>query len=136
MDTGLQAIQEPSFPLCYRCYRISDLRLRWYPRHVLRHRRDERTETFPAISRFRSDHPHCHLSRMCQRSEPIHPKLTRQVVGIVVYRYCGSYVSNPALGSAGVLMKKVCYGLALPGVLLSTVLITHVSTSVISETHG
>jgi len=53
--------------------------------------------------------------------------LNRQVVGIVVYRYCGSYVSNPALGSAGVLMKKVCYGLALPGVLLSTVLITHVN---------
>jgi hypothetical protein len=53
--------------------------------------------------------------------------LTIQVVGVVVYRYCGSFVSNPALGSAGVLMKKVCYGLALPGVLLSTVLITHVS---------
>jgi amino acid transporter len=50
-----------------------------------------------------------------------------QVVGVVVYRYCGSFVSNPALGSAGVLMKKVCYGLALPGVLLSVVLITHVS---------
>lgn len=50
----------------------------------------------------------------------------KQVVGVVVYRYCGSYVSNPALGSAGVLMKKVCYGLALPGVLVSTVLITHV----------
>lgn len=50
-----------------------------------------------------------------------------QVIGIVVYRYCGSFVSNPALGSAGVLMKKVCYGLALPGVLLSTVLVTHVS---------
>lgn len=46
---------------------------------------------------------------------------------MVVYRYCGSFVSNPALGSAGVLMKKVCYGLALPGVLLSVVLITHVS---------
>jgi hypothetical protein len=56
--------------------------------------------------------------------------LTLQVVGIVVYYYCGSYVSNPALGSAGVLMKKVCYGLALPGILLSTVLITHVSTTV------
>jgi hypothetical protein len=58
------------------------------------------------------------------------PRLTLQVVGIVVYYYCGSYVSNPALGSAGVLMKKVCYGLALPGILLSTVLITHVSTTV------
>lgn len=44
-----------------------------------------------------------------------------------MYRYCGSFVSNPALGSAGILMKKVTYGLAIPGVLLSTVLITHVS---------
>ncbi|KAK1922093.1 transmembrane amino acid transporter protein-domain-containing protein [Papiliotrema laurentii] len=51
--------------------------------------------------------------------------VTYLIVGIVVYRYCGSFVSNPALGSAGVLMKKVCYGLALPGVLVSTVLITH-----------
>ena len=58
------------------------------------------------------------------------------MVGIVVYRYCGSYVSNPALGSAGVLMKKVCYGLALPGVLLSTVLITHVRVLVMFREHG
>lgn len=59
--------------------------------------------------------------------------LNWQVVGIVVYRYCGSYVSNPALGSAGVLMKKVCYGLALPGVLLSTVLITHVNPPIVLD---
>lgn len=55
---------------------------------------------------------------------------------MVVYRYCGSFVSNPALGSAGVLMKKVCYGLALPGVLLSVVLITHVSVGSVLRTVG
>lgn len=48
-------------------------------------------------------------------------------VGITVYYYCGSYVASPALGSAGLLMKRVCYGLALPGVVVSTFLFVHVS---------
>lgn len=48
-------------------------------------------------------------------------------IGIVVYYFCGSYVASPALGSAGVTMKKVCYGLALPGLLVSTILLSHVS---------
>ncbi|KAL0260957.1 hypothetical protein SLS55_004649 [Diplodia seriata] len=46
-------------------------------------------------------------------------------IGIVVYYYCGSYVASPALGSAGVVMKKVCYGLALPGLIVTTTLMTH-----------
>jgi hypothetical protein len=33
-------------------------------------------------------------------------------------------------------MKKVCYGLALPGVLLSTVLITHVCVLVVFREYG
>ena len=48
-------------------------------------------------------------------------------IGVVVYYFCGSYVASPALGSAGVLMKKVCYGLALPGLIVSTTLFVHVS---------
>jgi hypothetical protein len=55
--------------------------------------------------------------------------ITYTVVGIVVYYYCGSYVASPALGSAGVLMKKVCYGLILPGLIVSTLLYVHVSRS-------
>ncbi len=51
------------------------------------------------------------------------------VIGIVVYYYCGSYVASPALGSAGKTMKKVCYGLALPGLIVSTTLFIHVSLS-------
>ncbi|KAI9644860.1 hypothetical protein NHQ30_006887 [Ciborinia camelliae] len=47
------------------------------------------------------------------------------VIGIVVYYFCGSYVSSPALGSAGDTMKKVCYALALPGLLVSTILLSH-----------
>jgi amino acid transporter len=51
-------------------------------------------------------------------------------IGVVVYYYCGSYVASPALGSAGVLMKKICYGLALPGLLASVILVTHVSYTI------
>ena len=48
-------------------------------------------------------------------------------VGCVVYYYCGSYVASPALGSAGKLIKKVAYGIALPGLLVSGVIVYHVS---------
>lgn len=50
------------------------------------------------------------------------------VVGVVVYYFCGSYVASPALGSAGPTVKKVAYGLALPGLLVSAILMIHVST--------
>ena len=48
-------------------------------------------------------------------------------IGVVVYYFCGSYVASPALGSAGHAMKKVCYGVALPGLFVSIILTTHVS---------
>ena len=35
---------------------------------------------------------------------------------IVIYRFVGPDVESPALGSAGHLMKKVAYGLAIPTV--------------------
>lgn len=47
-------------------------------------------------------------------------------IGLVVYYYCGSYVSSPALGSAGPLIKKVSYGFAIPGLLASTTIFVHV----------
>ncbi|KIR42716.1 neutral amino acid transporter [Cryptococcus deuterogattii 99/473] len=50
---------------------------------------------------------------------------TYLIVGCVVYHYCGQYIASPALGSAGVLMKKVCYGLAFPGLVVGCVLNTH-----------
>ncbi|KAL6922452.1 hypothetical protein FSST1_006478 [Fusarium sambucinum] len=56
---------------------------------------------------------------------------TYLTVGVVVYYFCGSYVASPALGSAGALMKKVCYGIALPGILVSTVLVIHFSAKYI-----
>lgn len=47
-------------------------------------------------------------------------------IGCVVYYFCGSYVASPALGSAGPTMKRICYGFALPGLLITTTLVIHV----------
>jgi amino acid transporter len=47
---------------------------------------------------------------------------TYLTIGIVVYYYCGQYLTNPALGSAGTLIKKIAYGIALPGLFVS---VTH-----------
>ena len=49
-------------------------------------------------------------------------------IGVVVYYFCGSYVASPALGSAGSTMKKISYGFAIPGLLVSVMLFVHVST--------
>ncbi|KAI0425317.1 transmembrane amino acid transporter protein-domain-containing protein [Xylaria sp. FL1042] len=46
-------------------------------------------------------------------------------IGTVIYYFCGSYVASPALGSAGVLVKKVAYGFALPGLIITTTLVIH-----------
>lgn len=47
-------------------------------------------------------------------------------LGTVVYYFCGSYVASPALGSAGPTMKKVSYGLAFPGLCVTTIIVIHV----------
>lgn len=46
---------------------------------------------------------------------------------LVVYRYCGQWVTSPSLGSAGPLVKKIAYGLGLPGLLVSACLYIHVA---------
>lgn len=48
------------------------------------------------------------------------------VIGCVIYYYCGSYVASPALGSAGGTVKKVSYGLALPGLIVTATIVSHV----------
>lgn len=53
--------------------------------------------------------------------------LVYTIIGIVVYYFAGSYVASPALGSAGVTMQKICYGIALPGLVVTTMLVSHVS---------
>ncbi|KAJ5090863.1 hypothetical protein N7532_009547 [Penicillium argentinense] len=47
-------------------------------------------------------------------------------VGCIVYYYCGSYVSSPALGSAGGEVKKIAYGFALPGLIVTTTICSHI----------
>lgn len=49
-------------------------------------------------------------------------------VGIIVYIYCGSHVSSPALGSAGGDIEKVCYGIAIVGLCVTACLLCHVRT--------
>lgn len=38
------------------------------------------------------------------------------IAAIVIYRYTGAEVASPALGSAGTLVSKIAYGIALPTV--------------------
>lgn len=53
------------------------------------------------------------------------------VIGSIVYWFCGRYVSSPALGSAGPLLKRVCYGLALPALLVSLCIYAHIAAKFI-----
>lgn len=78
---------------------------------------------FAIVSEMRDPQDYTRSLLICQGGVTA----TYITIGVVVYYYCGSYVASPALGSAGVLMKKVCYGLALPGLLVSTTLFIHVS---------
>lgn len=56
------------------------------------------------------------------------------VVACVVYYYCGSYVASPALGSAGGSVKKISYGIALPGLVVTTTIVIHVGATGIQGT--
>lgn len=80
---------------------------------------------FSIISEMRDPKHYTRSLAVCQGTVTV----TYTVIGIVVYYYCGSYVSSPALGSAGHTMKKVCYGIALPGLLVSCLILLHVSPS-------
>ncbi|KAH7147136.1 putative amino acid transporter [Dactylonectria estremocensis] len=52
-------------------------------------------------------------------------------IGCVVYYFCGSYVSSPAMGSAGGVVKKISYGVALPGLLASLIITSHLPAKLI-----
>ncbi|WWC85648.1 uncharacterized protein L201_000514 [Kwoniella dendrophila CBS 6074] len=76
---------------------------------------------FPIIAEMKDPRRYTRSLIVCQTGVTI----TYLTIGIVVYYFCGSFVSSPALGSAGPLLKKVCYGIALPGLIMSTTLLTH-----------
>ena len=50
-----------------------------------------------------------------------------QIIATIVYFYAGQYVATPALGTAGVLLKRISYGIALPSLIVAGVLYSHVS---------
>ncbi|KAM5347475.1 hypothetical protein ACJ41O_010480 [Fusarium nematophilum] len=76
---------------------------------------------FPIVSEMRDPHLYPRALALCQTVVTI----IFLAVGIVVYYYCGSYVASPALGSAGTTIKKVSYGMAIPGLLVSGILLAH-----------
>ncbi|OQD63219.1 hypothetical protein PENPOL_c010G09410 [Penicillium polonicum] len=51
--------------------------------------------------------------------------LTNIAISSIVYAKVGQYIASPALGSAGPLIKKIAYGVALPGLLVTAVLYSH-----------
>ncbi|TIB67123.1 hypothetical protein E3Q22_01552 [Wallemia mellicola] len=56
-------------------------------------------------------------------------------LGLVVYYYTGQYVASPALGSAGQLIKRIAYGVALPGLVAGAANICHsISKAVFVQT--
>ncbi|CAJ0546467.1 Ff.00g010940.m01.CDS01 [Fusarium sp. VM40] len=76
---------------------------------------------FPIVSEMRDPRHYTKALMLCQ----VVVTITYVSVGVVLYYYCGSYVASPALGSAGKLIKKISYGIALPGLFASTTLAIH-----------
>ncbi|BGP38298.1 hypothetical protein JCM10450v2_002244 [Rhodotorula kratochvilovae] len=53
------------------------------------------------------------------------------LIGTVVYVYAGQYVASPALGTAGVLIKRIAYGIALPGLFFTAIIYNHLAGKLI-----
>lgn len=41
------------------------------------------------------------------------------IVSIVIYRYAGTDVASPALGSTSPLLEKIAYGIAIPTIVIA-----------------
>ena len=78
---------------------------------------------FPIVAEMRDPRDYPKSLVLCQSLVTV----TYLVIGIVMYYYCGSYIASPALGSAGKLLKQISYGIALPGLIVSSTMSTHVS---------
>ncbi|UPK96000.1 hypothetical protein LCI18_006935 [Fusarium solani-melongenae] len=79
---------------------------------------------FPIVAEMRNPRHYTKALILCQSVAT----LTYLIIGIIVYYFCGSYVTSPALGSAGKLLKKISYGIALPGLCVSSTLSTHIAS--------
>ncbi|KAI3077840.1 hypothetical protein CBS147353_4303 [Aspergillus niger] len=76
---------------------------------------------FPIVSEMRDPRQYTKALVTCQTLVSV----TYITIGVVIYYYCGTYVVSPALGSAGPTIKKVSYGVALPGLFVTAILWTH-----------
>ncbi|KAH7187168.1 hypothetical protein DER44DRAFT_857578 [Fusarium oxysporum] len=59
--------------------------------------------------------------------------LTCIAIASIIYGKASQYLENPALGSAGPLMKRISYGIALPGLLVTVVLYTHIAANTVKH---
>lgn len=50
---------------------------------------------------------------------------------LVIYRWCGVWLTTPVFGSAGELFKKISYGVALPGLVIGVGIYQHVAAKYI-----
>ncbi|KAJ5156135.1 hypothetical protein N7492_008938 [Penicillium capsulatum] len=53
------------------------------------------------------------------------------IAAVVIYRFAGPGVASPALGSAGTLISKIAYGVALPTIAIAGVIVGHVAAKLI-----
>ncbi|KAJ5367550.1 hypothetical protein N7541_001491 [Penicillium brevicompactum] len=77
---------------------------------------------FAIVSEMRDPRKYTQAVLICQ----ITVTAVFMTIGCVVYYYCGSYVASPALGSAGGIIKKISYGFAMPGLIVTTTICTHI----------
>lgn len=77
---------------------------------------------FNIIAEMRDPRLYTRSLAICQTSVTV----VYIVAGTIVYYYCGSQVASPALGSVGLLVKKISYGIALPGLCVSATVLLHV----------
>ncbi|KAM0548854.1 hypothetical protein ACHAPJ_009710 [Fusarium lateritium] len=76
---------------------------------------------FAIVAEMRRPEQYTKALAICQTVVTI----TYLTIGCLMYYFCGSYVSSPALGSAGDTIKKASYGIAIPGLIVTTTLVTH-----------
>ncbi|EEU38442.1 uncharacterized protein NECHADRAFT_55362 [Fusarium vanettenii 77-13-4] len=79
---------------------------------------------FAIVAEMRNPRHYTKALIVCQSTATI----TYLIIGIIVYYFCGSLVTSPALGSAGKLLKQISYGIALPGLCVSSTLSTHLAS--------
>ncbi|CAG8381167.1 unnamed protein product [Penicillium salamii] len=53
--------------------------------------------------------------------------ITNIAISSIMYAKVGQYLASPALGSAGLLIKKISFGIAFPGLLVTAVIWSHIA---------